>query len=193
MTGKIVIVGVGLLGSHVALLGRNWTQGLKLIDFDRVEMKNTQAQVHGKQGLSKNKAQGLARTLQGLFGVKAEAIPHKLTLDNAEALLGGAALVMDCTDNIEAREVIQKAVAVYKTPCLHGAINAEGTFGRVVWTEHFVPDAEGKPGQATCEDGELLPFGAFISAQIAVVAQRFLRTGEKQSYQMFPGGLIRLV
>ena len=42
----VVIVGVGALGSHVALLGRNWGVQLKLVDFDRIEQKNTQAQFH---------------------------------------------------------------------------------------------------------------------------------------------------
>lgn len=192
MAGKIVIVGVGALGSHVALLGRNWDQGLRLVDFDRVEMKNTQAQFHGKQGLAKNKAQGLAQALQGIFRVKADAVPHKLTDDNSEALLGGSSLVIDCTDNIDAREVIQRAVKKSGVPCLHGAVNAEGTFGRVVWTEHFVPDGGSPPGTPTCEDGELLPFFALVSAQIAWVAQRFLTTGEKWSFQVSPGGMVRL-
>ena len=193
MTGKIVIVGVGALGSHVALLGRNWTEGLKLIDYDRVEMKNTQAQFHGRQGLSKNKAKGLAQALHSLFRASVEPVPHKLTDDNAEALLGGSRLVLDCTDNIEAREVIQRAVKAHGLPCLHGAVNAEGTFGRVVWTQDFVPDGGSPPGTPTCEDGEFLPFFALVSAQIAWAAQRFLRTGQKQSFQMSPGGMIRLV
>jgi molybdopterin/thiamine biosynthesis adenylyltransferase len=192
MTGKIIIVGVGALGSHVALLGRNWEQGLKLVDFDRVESKNLMAQLHTKQGVSKNKAQGLQRTLQGLFGVKVEAVPHKLTADNVEALLGGSALVLDCTDNIEARRVIRTGARNLEVPCLHGALAADGSLGRIIWTESFTPDSEGEDGQATCEDGELLPFFALVASQMAWVAQEFLLTGRKQSFQVWPGGLMRV-
>lgn len=188
---KIVIVGVGALGSHVALLARNWKVQLCVVDFDRIEQKNTQAQFHSKMGLGKNKAQALQQALQGLFGVKVEAIPHKLTDDNA-TVLSPSALVIDCTDNAAARRVIQKHVRKHKIPCLHGALSADGTFGRIVWDELFVADEEGKAGQATCEDGEQLPMFALAAAQVAVAAQRFLKDGTRQSFQVLPSGITRI-
>lgn len=187
----IVIVGVGALGSHVALLGRNWKPGLKLVDHDRVEMKNVLAQFHGKQGVGKNKAQGLAQGLLGFFGIRAEAVPHKITSDNADVLLRGSELVLDCTDNVEARRVITESTMRLGLPCLHGALSADGSFGRVVWAEHFRPDTE-TPGQATCEDGEFLPFFGQVGGVMAGAAQQFLRTGAKQSFQVLPGAVIRL-
>lgn len=194
MSSPIVIVGAGALGSHVALLGRNWTGGhpLRVVDFDRVESKNVMSQFHTTMGKGRNKADGLKQAMHGLFGVRIDAVPHKLTRDNAQALLGGASLVMDCTDNAEARRVIQEFVRKHGIPCLHGALTADGTFGRVIWDEHFKEDEEGAPGQATCEDGENLPFHALVAAQMAVVAQRFLRKGERSSHQVTPWGIIRL-
>jgi molybdopterin/thiamine biosynthesis adenylyltransferase len=189
---KIVIVGAGALGSHVVLLARNWKSLLCIIDFDKIETKNTQSQFHSRMGLGKNKAQALQQALQGLFGVKVEAIPHKLMDDNVENLLKSAALVIDCTDNAAARRVIQKHIRKHNIPCLHGALSADGIFGRVVWDEHFVADEEGKEGQATCEDGEQLPMFALAAAQMAVVAQRFLKDGIKQSFQVMPIGIVRL-
>ncbi len=186
----VTIVGVGALGSHVALLARNFA-ALRLVDFDRIEQKNTQAQFHSKMGLGKNKAQALQQALQGLFGIKTEAIPHKLSNDNVK-ILAGSDLVLDCTDNAAARRVIQAGIKWYKLPCLHGALSADGGFGRVVWDEHFVLDEEGEEGQATCEDGEQLPMFALAAAQIAVVAQRFLKDGTRQSFQVMPSGIVRL-
>lgn len=189
---RVVIVGVGALGSHVVLLARNWKVQLRVVDFDKIEQKNTQAQFHGRPQLGRNKAQAIQQALQGLFGVRVEPIPHKLTADNAEALLKGVALVIDCTDNAEARKVIQDQVRKAGTPCLHGALSADGTFGRVVWDEIFVADAEDKDGQATCENGEQLPMFALAAAQIAVTAQRFLKDKAKQSFQVMPTGIVRL-
>lgn len=189
---SVVIIGVGALGSHVALFGRNWKEGLTVVDFDSIESKNVQSQFHTKMALRRNKAEAVKQAFQGMFGTQVKAVPHKLTKDNVETLLGGATLVLDCTDNAEARRLIQGYVKKHGTPCLHGALSADGSFGRVVWTEMFALDEEGAEGQATCEDGVNLPFHGVVASQIALVAQRFLTLGEKRSYQITPTGIIRL-
>jgi molybdopterin/thiamine biosynthesis adenylyltransferase len=162
------------------------------VDFDRVEQKNTQAQFHTKMSLGKNKAQALSQAFLGLFGAQVASVPHKLVRGNAKDVLGASELVLDCTDNIEAREVIILACRLCKVPCLHGALAASGDFARLVWDDHFVPDAEGAEAAATCIDGEHLPFFAAAAAFMAIEAQRFLRTGKKSSYQLTPAGVIRL-
>lgn len=188
----IVIVGAGALGSHVALFLRNLSQPLKVVDFDRVEQKNTLAQFHTKMSLRKNKANALAQAMAGMFTRHVQSVPHKLAKDNVNSVLKDADLVIDCTDNIAARNVIQGFVTDVDTPCLHGALSADGTFARVMWAEDFVADAEGEDGEATCIDGEHLPFFAAAAAYLAVEAQRFLSTGKKQSFQLTPAGLVRL-
>lgn len=190
---SVVIVGAGALGSHLVLFARNWDCDLKVVDFDRIEAKNTQAQFHSRSGLRKNKAQALQQTLQFLFGLKIGMVPHRLTADNAEQVLGGADLVIDCTDNAEARRTIQAFVRANDIPCLHGALSGDGTFARIVWDEHFTEDEEGAEGEATCEDGQQLPFFAMAGAQIAVIAQMFLKDGKRASVQLMPMGIVRLV
>lgn len=192
MSKTVVIVGAGALGSHLALFARNWENPLRIVDFDKVEQKNTQAQFHSRMGLRRNKAQALQQSLQGLFGIKIEAVPHKLVGDNADQLLADAVLVIDCTDNAAARRTIQDHVRAHGIPCLHGALSADGSFGRVVWDEHFTADEEGQEGEATCEDGATLPFFALAAAQVAVVAQRFLEDGAQQSFQLGPSGAVWL-
>lgn len=190
---KIVIVGVGALGSHVALFLRNLAMQkaapgelykLVLVDFDRVEQKNTMSQFHSRRGIGKNKAQSFQQALNFLFAVDVDVIPHKLTKDNASLLLGSAALVLDCLDNGASRRVVQSFVRETKTPCLHGALAADGGIGRVVWDDKFVIDDEVGAGAATCEDGEHLPFIGMVSAQLARSAQEFLTTGRQLSYQI---------
>ncbi len=192
MPDTVVIVGVGALGSHLALLARNWEQQLRLVDFDRVEQKNIQAQFHTRMGLGRNKAQALQQALQGLFALKVESLPRRLEPTNVEQLLGGAVLVIDCTDNAATRRLIQGFVREHNLPCLHAALSADGTFARVIWDELFVADEEDEPGQATCEDDAQLPFFALTAAILAMTAQRFLAEGTRASYQLTPESLTRL-
>jgi len=188
---NVVLVGAGALGSHVLLFARNWNALITVVDFDRVETKNTQAQFHTKGSLRKNKAQAISQALNGLFGRKLRPVPHKLSADNSNQLIPVETdLVIDCTDNLDARETISAACRAFDTPCLHGCLSDTGDFARIVWEEMFTPDAE-EPGQATCEDGEMLPFFAIAGGLIAMVAQQFLEDGKKVNLQATPFGVVR--
>jgi len=189
---SIVIIGAGALGSHLVLLARNWKVQLTVIDFDKVEQRNIESQFHTKIALRRHKVQSLQQSMQGLFGLRLVVNPRKVGAGNVEALLGGADLVIDCTDNIEARQVIRGFVKERGIPCLHGALSAGGDFGLVAWTEDFVPDAEGEPGQATCENGDQLPFFALAAAQMALTVQAYLTDGIKRSHQFTAHSILRV-
>lgn len=188
----IAIIGAGALGSHFVLFARNLGCNLKVIDFDRVEQKNTQGQFHSKMGLGRNKAQAIQQAIQGMWGMQINAVPHKLTPDNVTPLLGDVDIVVDATDNAEARRTIMTMVRTHGIPCVHGALAADGSFGQVVWDEWFKEDEEGEAGQATCENGENLPFHAAVAAQMVLAVQRYLKNGSKTSYQMTHGSLLRI-
>lgn len=188
-TSRVVIVGVGALGSHLVLFIRNLKAQIVLVDFDKVESKNLMSQVHTKMGVGKNKTTAMQQTLNGLFGVKVEAIPYRLTTDNAKQLLGGAGLIVDCLDNAASRQIMQDYARANNIPCLHGAVDADGSFGRVAWDENFVIDHEGAPGTPTCEDGRHLPFIARVSSYMADAVQKFVEQNRKVAYQVYPGGV----
>jgi molybdopterin-synthase adenylyltransferase len=189
---SVVIIGAGALGSHLVLLARNWREPLVVVDFDHVERRNVDSQFHTLMSLRQTKTLSLQRSMQGLFGFRFEVLPRKLESHNVEALLRGASLIIDCTDNIEARQLIQGFARERSLPCLHGALSAGGDFGMAVWTEDFIPDAEGHAGQATCENGDRLPFYAMAAAQLALTAQAFLTTGVKRSYQFTAHNVLRV-
>lgn len=193
MLHRIIVVGVGALGSHVVQLLRNVDlqaingrlHKLVAVDFDRIEQKNVLAQFHSKTGIGKNKAQSLQQTVNFLFGVKIEANPHKVTNDNVETLLGGAALVIDCLDNGASRALVQQFARKAQIPCLHGALAADGNVGGVIWDSKFEIDFESDGGGATCEDGQHLPFISMVASYMARSAQEFLTTGREMSFQLF--------
>lgn len=190
---NITIVGLGALGSHVVLLARNWDARLNLIDFDKVEAKNTQAQFHSMMGKGKTKTKSLGDAMQGLWQRRTYAYPVKLTGENALQLLGESDLIIDCTDNYEARRVIKDFVKAYpKIDCIHGCLSAAGDLARIIWTEYFIADKEGSEGQATCEDGENLPFHAMAASVLAFSVQFFFKTKQKKCFQLTPWAITRL-
>ncbi|MEL6180391.1 MAG: ThiF family adenylyltransferase [Myxococcota bacterium] len=193
MTTRIALIGAGALGSHVALLTRNLDVVLKAVDFDRIEQKNTLSQFHTRMSLGHNKAKALKQTMMGLFGTRIEAVPHRLTVDNVDALLSDSDLILDCLDNGASRRIVQTWARAHNTPCLHGALAPDGTYGRIVWDEHFAIDDEPQHAQATCEDGEHLPFIVLVAAVMAQSVQTFLtRDGLKQSFHLHAGGVVQV-
>lgn len=186
---RTAIVGVGALGSHAALLLRNESD-LTVVDFDRIEAKNVLSQFHGRPNVGKNKAEAFKHTMHFMWGLKIHSVPHRLWSDNTR-ILDTADLIVDCVDNAGTRKVIQEYARKRSVACLHGALAADGQFGRVVWDERFVIDDEGEVGAATCEDGEHLPFISIVSGYIAKAAQTYLKTGKKIGFEVNPGGVVR--
>lgn len=189
---RVVIIGVGALGSHLVQFLRNEDAELKVIDFDRVEQKNVLSQFHGKPSVGKLKVEALKQVAQFYFGLKVEAVPHRLNDGNADVMFMGADLVIDCLDNAAARRLVQIGTQLRHIPCLHGALAADGGFGMVVWDEQFTIDDEAGAGAATCTNGDHLPFIALVSAYLARAAQQFLRTGKKVGYSVSPVGAVSL-
>lgn len=191
----VIVVGVGALGSHVVQLLRN-EANLFVIDFDRVEAKNVLSQFHGKPSVGKGKVASIVQTMNFLWGVKVDGANAKLVDINVDVLLNRdfrwpegivhkADLVIDCLDNGEARRLVQAFARKQNMPCLHGALAADGGFGRVIWDENFVID-DGVTGAATCEDGAHLPFIAVVASLIARSAQEFLLRGKRYGWSIAP-------
>jgi len=189
---KVVIVGVGALGSHLVQFLRNEDVTLTLVDFDRVETKNVSSQFHSKATVGKKTVDSIKQSMQFLYGRKVITIGNKLTKDNVSQLLGSADLVVDCLDNGESRRVIQQYVREHDIACLHGALAADGAFGRVCWTEFFIVDDEDSVGTPTCEGGEHLPFIGVVSTYLALAVQRYLREKKKIGFQIHSTGAMRI-
>lgn len=189
---RIVICGVGALGSTAALFCRSLEVELRLVDFDRVESKNLSAQWFVKQSVGKNKADALRLQLANFYGIKAEARGVKLTEANAAQLLDGCELALDCFDNADGRLTLSAAARAANVPLVHGALAADGSFGMVRWDERFTPDREDEAGQATCEGGEHLPMIGVMGATLARAVQSFVADGARHDYMVSLSGVTRV-
>jgi molybdopterin-synthase adenylyltransferase len=179
---RIVICGIGALGSTAVQYLRNVDAELRLVDFDRVESKNLAAQWFVKQSIGKNKAEAARLQLANFYGAKAEAMGVRLGAHNAAQLLAGCALAVDCFDNADSRIALSEAARAANVPLVHAALAADGTFGLVRWDERFVADREDTPGQATCEGGEHLPMIGLVGATLARAIQDFVTRAERRDF-----------
>ncbi|BDU74634.1 ThiF family adenylyltransferase [Mesoterricola silvestris] len=132
-TRRVAVVGVGATGSVIAgWLARAGVGLLTLIDRDIVETSNLQRQILFQEGdLFRPKAEVAAQRLrEANSSIQVEAAVTDLTSGNARELLGGYDLIMDGTDNFEARYLINDYAILTGTPWIYsGAIGGEG----LVW------------------------------------------------------------
>jgi len=189
---RIVICGVGALGSTAALFCRNLEAELAFVDFDRVESKNVMAQCFVKASIGKNKAEALKAQMLTFYGIKCESFGVKLSETNVEQLCGRADLILDAFDNAKSRMVLSEFARKSGKALVHAAVSGDGTFGIVRWDERFVPDAEGKEGQATCEGGEHLPLIGVLGSSIARIVQDFAKDGTKRDVMVNLRGVVTI-
>src|SRR2546421_872892 len=124
---RIVICGVGALGSTAAWFCRNLDAELAFVDFDRVESKNVMAQCFVKASIGKNKAEALKAQMLTFFGIKCEAFGVKLAETNVEQLCGRADCILDAFDNIQSRMVLSNYAKKSGKALLHAAVSGDGT------------------------------------------------------------------
>ncbi|MBK6897188.1 MAG: HesA/MoeB/ThiF family protein [Alphaproteobacteria bacterium] len=122
---SILCVGAGGLGSPALLylaaagLGR-----IGIIDFDRVEESNLQRQVlfsNAEIGLPK--AFVAAEKLRAMNPeIRVDSYDGELTVETAEKLIPQYDVILDGTDNFEAKFLINDAAVKYCKPWIYGAI-----------------------------------------------------------------------
>ncbi len=122
---RVLIVGVGALGSPVALyLAASGVGTIGLADHDHVRLSNLQRQIiHSMEGLNRSKVAGAARTVSALNpDVKVETIDETVDEHNAMELLGRYDVIVDGTDSFRARYLLSDAAYLLRKPLVHGSI-----------------------------------------------------------------------
>ncbi len=125
LASKVLIIGLGGLGSPVALyLASAGIGTLGICDFDEVELSNLQRQIiHTNEtiGLSKvdSAAQGIKRINPDIKVVK---YPHKLNDKELAQIFKPYDLIVDCSDNFSTRFAINQTCFNNKIPLVSGAV-----------------------------------------------------------------------
>lgn len=126
LESRVLCIGAGGLGSPAALyLAAAGVGTLGIVDDDRVEASNLHRQVlHGTDRVGMPKVQSAGRTLAGLNpDVRVVEIPERLGAANAAAILGGWDVIVDGSDNVATRYLVNDVALRLGTPVVHAAIH----------------------------------------------------------------------
>lgn len=125
LDAKVLIVGVGGLGSPIALYLAGAGVGcIGLVDDDVVSISNLQRQVlYSEKELGKSKAACAAERLSALNSeIKVQPYSTRLIEDNAFDIIGEYDMVVDGCDNFATRYLINDICIQQGKPYIYGAI-----------------------------------------------------------------------
>jgi len=188
------LIGCGALGSGLAnLLVRAGLGRLRLIDRDFIELNNLQRQtLFDEQDIADQlpKAEAAARRLRAINSdVRIEPVVADVTHANIESLIDGTEVVLDGTDNLETRYLINDACVKQGRPWVYGAcigvtgmmmpvLPGETACLRCVWNEPSPPGTS-----ETCDTaGVLGPVVDLVASWQAIEALKLL-TGRRAEVQ----------
>ncbi|HKJ22221.1 MAG TPA: molybdopterin-synthase adenylyltransferase MoeB, partial [Gammaproteobacteria bacterium] len=125
MDSKVLLIGAGGLGSPAAFyLAAAGVGTLGIVDHDVVDRSNLQRQIlHTEDRVATPKVASARQALEAL-NPQVKVIGHetKLDKDNVEQILSGYDVVVDGTDNLPARYLINDACVKLGIPNVHGAV-----------------------------------------------------------------------
>ena len=121
---SVLIIGLGGLGNPAALyLAAMGIGQLTLIDGDNIEISNLPRQIlFSENEIQNNKADAAAEKLQQQYpDCEIEIIDEMFDAELADFYLPNSDIVLDCTDNINSRYLINQLCVQYKVPLVIGA------------------------------------------------------------------------
>ena len=128
--GKVLVVGLGGLGSPVALyLAAAGVGELHLADFDTVDLTNLQRQViHDSHSVGQAKVDSAMARLASINPhVALQPLRRALDADSLAAAVAAVEVVVDCCDNFTTRAAVNAACVAAGKPLVSGAaIRLEG-------------------------------------------------------------------
>lgn len=125
LASRVAVIGAGGLGSPVIMyLAAAGVGTLVVIDDDSVELSNLQRQiVHGTAYVGHPKTGSAAETARRINPeTTVESHQVRLAADNVEDLLRGCDVVIDGTDNLATRYLLNDAAIRLRLPVVHGSV-----------------------------------------------------------------------
>ena len=121
----VLVIGTGGLGiPNLQYLTAAGLGRIGLIDFDEVSLSNLQRQVlFGTDEVGRNKVETAIKKLKQLNpNVQFDGYPVKIDSGNAMELIGSYDLVVDGSDNLPTRYLVNDACVLLGKPLIYGAI-----------------------------------------------------------------------
>ena len=122
---SVLIIGAGGLGSPAALyLAAAGIGRIGLVDDDTVDLSNLQRQIlHSTQDVGTPKVDSARATLKALDpGLEVVTYATRLHPENALEIMEGWDLVLDGTDNLPTRYLVDDACSLLGTPWVYGSV-----------------------------------------------------------------------
>ena len=127
LSKKVLLAGCGALGSGIAIsLVRTGIKELIIVDGDRLELSNLHRQfLYDEDDLKKEQAKSMiaGEKLSRMNSqVKITPVPERLSAQNIEKLASGVDLIMDGTDNLETRYLLNDYAVKHQIPYIFGGV-----------------------------------------------------------------------
>ena len=122
---RILVIGAGGLGSPVLLyLAAAGVGEIGIIDDDLVDLSNLQRQIiHAESNIGTSKVESArAQILSINSTIKITTWNTRLSPDNAQEILAGWDIVIDGTDNIPTRYLVDDICKINQIPWIYGSI-----------------------------------------------------------------------
>ncbi len=132
-TKHAIVIGGGGLGSNSAnLLVRMGIGSVDIIDFDIVDITNLhRTSVFSEHDVGKSKALILQQRLESInSNVHVKGMNQNVSLENIESLVKDADIIMDGTDNVPLRLLINHVSINHNIPWVYAGVNE--TIGMVM-------------------------------------------------------------
>ena len=136
LDSRALLVGLGGLGSPAALyLAAAGVGTLGLLDADAVELSNLQRQIlHATDRVGEPKPASAGRTIRALNpDVRVLELDERLTEESAGRLVEGYQVVLDCTDNLASRYVLNAATVRAGIAMVHAGVSGFEGMLTVLW------------------------------------------------------------
>ena len=122
---KVACIGAGGLGSSALMyLAAAGVGTIRIIDADVVEISNLQRQViHGTKDIGRKKVDSAGERLKDINPlIEIQKFQQRLDGKNALEFLHGVDLVIDGTDNIPSRYLLNDACEILEIPWVHASV-----------------------------------------------------------------------
>ena len=120
-----MVIGAGGLGSPASLyLAAAGVGQIGIVDGDKVDLSNLQRQIlHATKDLNRPKVESARETLHALNpDLKIFTYNERATADNIKNIIRDYDFILDCTDNFEAKFLINDACVELRKPFTHAGI-----------------------------------------------------------------------